>query len=192
MFRIFRVFCFLLTIYLLIRKKESFLGFKPLSPQKLKEYVIYLGASFIKLAQVLATRSDFFDKEYLKELKELHDTLPPMTHKDFEEVYKESFRANTFKSFEMQPIASASIGQVHIAYNDKGEKLAVKLRRKNIQKQVKADIRIISSFNKLFQPLFSHYTKNSIEAVVSEFSKMILEEVSFKNELQNLQKFSEV
>lgn len=168
------------------------MGFKPLAPLQLKESIIFLGASFIKLAQVLATRSDFFDKEYLHELKELHDSLPAMNQKDFDEVFGRAFKNETFKSFDKTPIASASIGQVHIAYTYENKKLAVKLRRKNIYAQVMADIRIINSFNTLFRPLFSHYTKNSIEAVIGEFSKMIKEEVSLTQELKNLRKFSSV
>ena len=186
------MFLFLLTIYLAIKKKKSFLGIKPLSPVKLKENIIYLGASFIKLAQVLATRSDFFDKEYLDELKELHDSLPAMNAQEYNEVFFKAFHKNSFKSFEKEPIASASIGQVHVAITHENEKVAVKLRRVNILTQVLADIKIINTFNTLFKPLFSHYTKNSIEAVVGEFSKMIQEEVSLTQELKNLQKFSSV
>jgi predicted unusual protein kinase regulating ubiquinone biosynthesis (AarF/ABC1/UbiB family) len=181
-----------MTIYLVIKKKKSFLGFTPLAPLQLKETIIFLGASFIKLAQVLATRSDFFDKEYLEQLKELHDSLPAMSQKDFEEVFSRALKKETFKSFDTKPIASASIGQVHVAYTHENEKVAVKLRRKNIYAQVMADINIINSFNALFRPLFSHYTKNSIEAVISEFSKMIKEEVSLSQELKNLLKFSTV
>jgi len=151
-----------------------------------------LGASFIKLAQVLATRSDFFDKEYLDELKELHDQLPAMSEKEFQVVYSRAFSEESFASFEREPIACASIGQVHVAITHTGEKVAVKLRRSSIESQVKADIKIISFFNAFFRPLFSHYTKNSIEAVVGEFSKMILQEVSFTHELKNLMKFSSV
>jgi predicted unusual protein kinase regulating ubiquinone biosynthesis (AarF/ABC1/UbiB family) len=190
--RVYKVFRLLLSIYLLIKNKKSFLGFKPLSPKKLKEHITDLGASFIKLAQVLATRSDFFDKEYLDELKELHDQLPQMRQSEFQEVYSASFKDDVFESFDENPIACASIGQVHVAYTKKGEKVAVKLRRKGIEKRVRADINIISMFNRVFKPLFSHYTKNSIEAVVSEFSKMILQEVSFNKELSNLVKFSSV
>lgn len=190
--RVYSVFLFLLTVFLLIKKRGSFFGIKPLSAPKLKEVVISLGASFIKLAQVLATRSDFFDKEYLDELKELHDSLPPMSEKDYKLVFNRAFKKNSFKSFEKNPIASASIGQVHIAYTHDGKKLAVKLRRINIYELVMADIKIINIFNSLFRPLFSHYTKNSIEAVISEFSKMIKEEVSLTQELNNLVKFSSV
>ena len=181
-----------MTVYLVIKKRESFLGIRPLCPKKLKSAIILLGASFIKLAQVLATRADFFTAEYLEELKELHDQLPAMSEKEFEIVYNRAFKADDFKSFEKNPIASASIGQVHIAYMYDDTKVAVKLRRLIIADQVKADIKIINFFNIIFRPLFSHMTKNSIEAVISEFSKMILQEISFRHELGNLVKFSSV
>lgn len=174
---------------MILKKKERLLFLRPLSPDALKESIITLGASFIKLAQVLATRADFFTPPYLEQLKSLHDDLPPMNQKDFEVVYKNAFETLIFEHFDNEPIASASIGQVHIGYIA-GQKVAVKLRRLGIKERVKADIAIISFFNRLFRPLFSHYTKNSIEAVITEFAKMILEEVSMNRELQNLQKFS--
>lgn len=175
---------------MVIKRKESFLGIKPLKPKKLKDTIIILGASFIKLAQVLATRADFFSADYLDELKELHDKLPPMNNEEFEEIFNIAFDKNSFKSFDKTPIACASIGQVHIAVLNDDTKVAVKLRRKGIKKRVIADIKIINFFNFLFNPLFSHYTKNSIEAVIKEFSSMILQEVSLSQELQNLIKFS--
>jgi predicted unusual protein kinase regulating ubiquinone biosynthesis (AarF/ABC1/UbiB family) len=182
-----------MTLYLTIKRKNSFFGLKPLSPKDLKQTIITLGASFIKLAQVLATRSDFFSKDYLDELKELHDKLPPMSESEFNTVYKDAFGdMKIFKEFSSVPIASASIGQVHVAYLNDDTKVAVKLRRFDITNQVKADIKIIGIFNNLFKPLFSTYTKNSIEAVINEFSKMIIQEVSFRVELQNLKEFSAI
>ena len=151
-----------------------------------------MGASFIKLAQVLATRSDFFSEDYLEELKDLHDQIPAMKKNSFDKIFYKAFTNNSFEKFDKEPIASASIGQVHVGYLKTGEKVAVKLRRDGIKKQVLADIKIINFFNLIFKPLFSHYTKNSIEAVIVEFSKMIKEEVSLNKELQNLQKFSHV
>ena len=125
---------------MVIKKRPSFLFFKPLSAKKLKETTINLGASFIKLAQVLATRADFFSKEYLEELKELHDQLPSMSKDEYEKVFNKAFKNNPFSSFQNTPIASASIGQVHIAYLKSGEKVAVKLLRFGIKNRVKADI----------------------------------------------------
>jgi predicted unusual protein kinase regulating ubiquinone biosynthesis (AarF/ABC1/UbiB family) len=162
-----------------------------MSATKLKSTILELGVSFIKLAQVLATRADFFSDDYLEELKSLHDELPPMAQDDFDKVFSRAFVHNPFKSFETTPIASASIGQVHIAYLQDGTKVAVKLRREGIQKRVKNDIVILKFLNSLFKPLFSEYTKNSIEAVIDEFSSMILQEVNLTKELNNLKKFSQ-
>ncbi|WP_309497927.1 AarF/UbiB family protein, partial [Sulfurovum sp.] len=190
-YRIWRVFSVLLTLYMLIRKRQRFLFFRPLSPENLLENITLLGASFIKLAQVLATRNDFFPPEYLAKLKVLHDELPAMDRQTMQSVFDRAFEKDPFYRFEKEPIASASIGQVHEAWLDEDTKVAVKLRREGIEKQVKADIRILTFFNSLFRPLFSHYTKHSIEAVITEFSSMILKEVSLNQERANLIKFSE-
>jgi predicted unusual protein kinase regulating ubiquinone biosynthesis (AarF/ABC1/UbiB family) len=189
--RIWRVFLFLMTIFLLIRHKDRFLFFRVLSPSELRVSITDLGASFIKLAQVLATRADLFDDEYLNELRALHDEIPPMSKRDFQEVYKSAFGdKKPFERFEQTPIASASIGEVHEAWLKSGEHVAVKLRRYGIVSQVQADIRILGFFNRIFRPLFSHYTKNSMDALIAEFSDMILKEVSFQQELANLKSFS--
>lgn len=115
-----------------------------------------------------------------------------MKKDDFNRVFNESFQSSTFKSFHISPIASASIGQVHVAYLHNGTKVAVKLRRLGIKEQVTSDIKIISFLNKIFKPFFSFYTKNSIDAVISEFSKMIIQEVNLSTELSNLEKFRNV
>lgn len=189
--RLYLVFAFLLSVFLIIKRKEKLLIFKPMPPEKLKQTIIDLGASFIKLAQVLATRSDFFPLRYLQQLKQLHDDIPPMRTSDFDSVFQDAFPISPFRSFTPDPIASASIGQVHEAYLQDGYKVAVKLRRRGIEHRVKADILILRFFNRLFRPLFSRYTKNSIESLIEEFSAMILQEISFKQELANLQEFSE-
>jgi len=188
--RIWRVFTFLLTLFLLIKKRDRFLFFHPLTPEALLSTITLLGASFIKLAQVLATRSDFFPSEYLKALKTLHDELPPMDDATTQRVFAIAFPQDPFKSFEFEPIASASIGQVHKATLMDGTEVAVKLRREGIEAQVRADIHILHAFNTLFKPLFSHYTKHSVEAVIAEFSDMILKEVNLTQERINLEKFS--
>jgi predicted unusual protein kinase regulating ubiquinone biosynthesis (AarF/ABC1/UbiB family) len=174
----------------LIKRKSRFLGVKPLAPQQLASTITLLGASFIKLAQVLATRNDFFEPPYLNALKTLHDDLPPMSIKEYERVMHRAFTTLPFSSFNPIPIASASIGQVHEAWLDNETKVAVKLRREGIEKRVRADIRIVSFFNRLFRPLFSHTTRHSVESVIAEFSVMIVQECSMNQERTNLEKFS--
>lgn len=180
-----------MTLYLLIKRRENLLFLRPLPPHRLLNTITLLGASFIKLAQVLATRSDFFPEAYLEALKTLHDELPPMDDATMQSVFERAFEHDPFLRFSKHCIASASIGQVHEAWLDEETKVAVKLRREGIEQQVRADIRILMMFNRLFRPLFSPYTKHSVEAVIAEFSSMILKEVSMEQELDNLVKFTE-
>lgn len=191
-YRLWSVFRLLLSFYLLIKKKRRFFGVTPLAPQALARTIAQLGASFIKLAQVLATRNDFFDAQYLSALKTLHDDLPPMSVPEYERVMHRAFAILPFSRFNPTPIASASIGQVHEAWLEDGTKVAVKLRREGIEKRVRADIRIVSFFNRLFRPLFSHITRHSIESVIAEFSVMIVQECSMNQERANLDKFSQL
>jgi len=188
--RIYAVFRVLLTIFLLIRKRESWLGINPLEPKPLVVSIERLGASFIKLAQVLATRADFFDSRYLAELQQLHDQLSPMSKQDFNAVFNRAFgKGECFDSFEQEPLACASIGQVHRACLRDGDCVAVKLRRNRIEWVVREDIRLLGWFMALLRPLFSEYTRNSIEAVLAAFRRTILREVDMLAELSNLERF---
>ena len=191
--RVWKTFRFLLTVFVIVRKKERFLYIRPLDPTAFKQTILDLGVSFIKLAQVLATRADFFTEEYLRELKTIHDEVEPMDRADFEVMYNRAFGSvRPFRHFVHSPIASASIGQVHKAVLDDGTKVAVKIRRLNIEKDVLDDIRIIGIFLRIFQPFFSRLTKNSLEAVLNEFADMIVKEVDLSIELDNLRKFREI
>jgi len=191
--RVYAIFTFVMTVFLIIMKREQFLGLKPLTPDRFKETIDELGVCFIKFAQILATRADFFPPKYLQKLKQLHDEVAPMHPDDFQSVFDDAFgKKNPFVSFEQTPIASASIGQVHKAYLHDQSCVAVKLRRYGIKKKVKADINILRLLNKLFKPLFSSYTNNSIEKLILEFTEMILLEINLKNELENLREFSAI
>jgi len=109
---------------------------------------------------------------------------------DFQDVFARAFgQGDCFLSFEQEPIACASIGQVHRAVLHNGDKVAVKLRRNRIQRVVREDIRLLGCFLAIFHPLFSEYTRNSIESVLAAFSRTILQEVNMQVELLNLERF---
>ena len=146
--RSYAVFRFLVTVFLLFRRRRRWLFWKPLRPEALLENIRSLGASFLKLAQVLATRADFFDQDYLQALRQLHDKMPAMSVKNRQRAFRRSFPdPEVFASFNEQPIASASIGQVHKAQLKKtGEVVAVKLLRENIQLKVRIDIFLLTCF----------------------------------------------
>ncbi len=192
--RSYAVFRFLVTVFLLFRRRQRWLLWRPLGPEALVANIRSLGASFLKLAQVLATRADFFDQAYLSALRQLHDKMPPMSRKHQKRAFRRAFPgAQVFSVFDDEPIASASIGQVHKAtLRDTGELVAVKLLRENIQFKVRVDIFLLNFFLRIFKPLFTDQTRHSIESVLRAFSQVILQEVSMLQELTNLEHFSQV
>lgn len=191
--RSYRVFIFLVTLFLLFKRRQRILLWRPLPPQELIDTIQTLGASFLKLAQVLATRADFFEQDYLAALRQLHDRMPAMTADQQQRVFARAFAdATIFASFDHTPIASASIGQVHrarLARN--GEEVAVKLLREDMQTQVRIDIILLKLFLCLFRPLFSNQTRHSLESVLRAFAQVIVQEVSMQHELANLEQFSQ-
>lgn len=190
--RLWKALRFLLTVFLLVKRRESFLGFPPLAPDELRRCVLKLGVSFIKLAQVLATRQDFFGPEYVAALRTIHDEVAPMPPAEFAAAMALAFpEGRPFAAFDDAPLASASIGQVHRAVLDDGAMVAVKLRRLRIEELVAADLRILNVALWLFTPLFSRATRNSLEAVLREFAAMIRRECDMSVELANLRAFRE-
>ena len=192
--RSYLIFRFLVTVFLLFRRRRRWLLWRPLNPAELVENIRSLGASFIKLAQVLATRADFFDQVYLQALRQLHDKMPPMSDNHRQRAFSRAFPdPNVFVDFDHQPLASASIGQVHKArLRETKAVVAVKLLRENIQFQVRIDILLLNLFLRIFRPLFTDQTRHSIESVLKAFSRVILQEVSMHQELANLEHFSQV
>ena len=192
--RSYAVFRFLVTVFILFRRRSRWLLWKPLGPEELVANIRALGASFLKLAQVLATRADFFDQNYLQALRQLHDKMPAMSDRHRQRAFKRAFpEPAVFAEFTEEPLASASIGQVHKArLRDSGEIVAVKLLRENIQFKVQVDIFLLNLFLQLFRPLFTDQTRHSIESVLRAFTEVILQEVSMLQELANLEHFSHV
>ncbi len=192
--RSYAIFRFLTTVFLLFRRRRRWLLWRPLGPQALVETIRHLGASFLKLAQVLATRADFFDEEYLAALRQLHDRMPPMPDSDRRWVFRRAFPDPTvFSLFDDQPLASASIGQVHRArVQASGQEVAVKLLRRDMRLQVHIDIVLLNLFLRLFKPLFTDQTRHSIESVLRAFTQVIRQEVSMIRELANLEHFSQM
>ena len=192
--RSYAIFRFLVTVFLLFRRRRRWLLWRPLNPDALVENIRSLGASFLKLAQVLATRADFFDQDYLRALRQLHDRMPAMSDRDRQRAFRRAFAdPEVFSEFSHEPLASASIGQVHKArLRESGETVAVKLLRENIQTQVRIDILLLNLFLKIFRPLFTDQTRHSIESVLRAFTQVIRQEVSMLQELANLEHFSQV
>ncbi|MCP4654822.1 MAG: AarF/ABC1/UbiB kinase family protein [bacterium] len=114
-------------------------------PQRLLRLFERLGGIYIKLGQLLALQPDILPLEYCNELMKLLDRVPPFAFEDVERLFLEelgSTPAELFDPFEREPLAAASIAQVHVAYLD-GRKLAVKVQRPTVGQDFAPDIRLM-------------------------------------------------
>ena len=133
----------LLEITRILRRHEVVRG---MTPVKLREILEDLGPTYIKLGQLLSTRSDIMPKEYCDELMKLRSDVPPMPFSEVIEVIEESYGLpweDVFRYIENRPLGSASIAQVHRAVLPTGEVVAVKVQRPGVRATMAQDIAII-------------------------------------------------
>jgi ubiquinone biosynthesis protein len=150
-----------------------------------------LGPTFIKLGQILSTRPDLVGSQLANELKKLLDEAP----RDPPEVVLELVAnelgqpvEDLFLEFDEEPIASASIGQVHRARLKSGEEVVVKVQHAGIQDVVRKDLDVLAGLAQLVQRLPEFAAYRPVETV-AEFQRTLRRELDFGREERNLQQF---
>ncbi|KAF3776316.1 Uncharacterized protein EJ110_NYTH48568 [Nymphaea thermarum] len=159
----------------------------------LRERVLQLGPTFIKLGQLSSTRSDLFPKEFVEELAKLQDRVPAFSPKKARDFIQRELGApvdEIFKEFDDQPIAAASLGQVHRAILHNGEMVVVKVQRPGLKKLFDIDLRNLKLIAEYFQnsETFGGASKDWI-GIYEECSKILYEEIDYINEGKNADKF---
>jgi predicted unusual protein kinase regulating ubiquinone biosynthesis (AarF/ABC1/UbiB family) len=107
---------------------------------------VRLRGVYIKLGQILSVMGTFLPREYTEELEGLQDDVPPQSYKKIKTTFVKSFSKQpheVFTTFNQEPIAAASLGQVHEATNAKGDKLAVKILYPNVATIIKIDLKVL-------------------------------------------------
>ena len=159
--------------------------------ERLVAAVADLGPTFIKLAQVLSARADLIREPYFSAIGTLQDQVPPISGDGALEVVEAALgrpAGEVFDSFERRPIAAASLGQVHRA-TLRGREVAVKVLRPDVESVVAIDLDL--SFRLLFwlNILFPNHHVRGITNVVREFSVRVREEMDFRSEAANIERF---
>lgn len=159
----------------------------------LRERVLQLGPTFIKLGQLSSTRSDLFPQEYVEELAKLQDRVPAFSSKKAREFIAKELGAPVdllFKEFEDQPIAAASLGQVHRAILHNGEKVVVKVQRPGLKRLFDIDLQNLK--------LIAEYFQNSESlggplrdwvGIYEECATILYQEIDYINEGKNADRF---
>ncbi|HJU89657.1 MAG TPA: AarF/UbiB family protein [Gemmatimonadaceae bacterium] len=150
-----------------------------------------LGPTYIKLAQVFASRADILPEPYLTEVGSLTDRVPPLPVDVIKDVIAHEFEKSVedlFDRFDSDPLGSASLGQVHRASFD-GQEVVVKVLRPGVETLVAVDLD--AAFRILFfmSVLFPNNHTRSITTIVREFAKRIDEEMDFREEARNVDIF---
>ncbi|MDA3886257.1 MAG: AarF/ABC1/UbiB kinase family protein [Candidatus Delongbacteria bacterium] len=151
-----------------------------------------LGPTFIKFGQIMSRRSDLIPIELIKELEKLQNEVPSFdTDKALrlleEELGKPS--VELFADFNKEPVAAASISQVHKAIMLDGATVAVKIQRPDIRKKIEIDIEIMKHLSGLIQKHIENMNSFNLPGIVEEFERSIYEELDFDNELTNIERF---
>jgi ubiquinone biosynthesis protein len=153
-----------------------------------------LGPTFIKLGQLMSTRPDVVGRDLAEELKQLQDATPadsPECVQKTVEMELGQSLDDLFAEFDLVPIASASIGQVHRARLKSGERVVVKVQHAGIESLVNEDLEVLAGLAQLAEqfPEFSPYRPT---ANVAEMGRTLRRELDFGREERNLHQFAEL
>src|SRR5210317_571192 len=146
-----------------------------------KGELLELGPTFVKLGQIASTRGDLYPPEFTKELESLQDNVPPVE-------FDTSVKYDIFKEFDPVPFKSASIGQVHMAVLQNGQKVVVKLKRPGILDIMKEDTDTIRDIVHFLERVGID-TGNSSGYVLEESIEYLLGEADYQQEIDNAVEF---
>jgi ubiquinone biosynthesis protein len=163
------------------------------SPERLRQALEELGPTFIKLGQLLSTRTHLLPRPFTLELANLHDSVPPIPFEQVQAILAAELKrplTELFSSIEETPIGSASIAQVYRAVRLNGEKCVVKVQRPGIEKTVRVDLEIMAYLASLLENHVEGWRVHQPTAVVAEFARSMEQELDFGAEAAHLERFA--
>ncbi|GAW91816.1 ABC1 kinase family protein [Calderihabitans maritimus] len=163
------------------------------APERMVLVLEELGPTFIKLGQILSTRADLLPESYTRALARLQDKVPPVEHSRVVKVIEEELGKpleTLFASFETEPLASASIGQVHLASLESGEKVVVKVQRPGIPQVIETDLDILFEVARWLEQRTSWGKFYQVMDIVEEFARSIRAELDFTQEGRNAERIA--
>ncbi len=157
-------------------------------PERLRRTLEELGATYIKLGQLLSGRADLLPREYIEEFARLLDAAPPVPTAAIRQVIVEELGApveELFATFDETPIAAASIGQVHRATLPDGQAVVVKVQRPGIEQVVEADLDLLLRQARFLEKRSELMRDYNVLGIAQELASSLREELDYKIEGRN-------
>lgn len=164
-------------------------------PLRLRLVLQELGTTYIKLGQTLSTRPDLVGKEIAEEFSKMQDDNPPLDFEQIKEVIEDELGDsldNLFSEFIIEPLGSASIGQVHRAVLKTGEEVAIKVQKPGLESLIKSDLAIMKFIARRIDKYIPKTRNYNFPGIVDEFERSILKEIDYQQELLNINRFSDI
>jgi len=172
--------------------KPRYLQNKSEIPRRLRLAMEELSGAFIKLGQLLSLRADLIPKEYAQEFSKLQDEVKPFKFEKVKEIMEKEFEqplSNLFLKFDQDPVAAASVGQVHKAMLNNGKIVAVKVQRPNIDKVFETDIQLLYHLATLLEKYYPELREYNFMEIVKEFEEYTKNELDYLAEARNIDIF---
>jgi predicted unusual protein kinase regulating ubiquinone biosynthesis (AarF/ABC1/UbiB family) len=164
-------------------------------PMLFRMFAEDMGPTFLKFGQIIASSAGLFPDEYVKEFQKVLDRVRPFSFEDVKRTLAEDLgpeRAARLVELEPTPLASASIAQVHTATLDDGTKLVVKVQRPGIAARTAADMKILRFAAGIVARFKTGADLANPVGVVDDFAATLREELDFRKEAANLDRFNEI
>jgi predicted unusual protein kinase regulating ubiquinone biosynthesis (AarF/ABC1/UbiB family) len=148
-----------------------------------------MGPAFVKVGQLLSTRSDLLPPETLRELSRLQDAVEPFSYADVERIVSDELGvrvSKAFSRFDSTPVAAASLGQVHRAALRDGREVAVKVQRPHVREQVTQDMDTMAEVAGFLDHHSEQARRVGLQRMVEELRHSLLRELDYRLEAQNL------
>jgi ubiquinone biosynthesis protein len=148
------------------------------------------GGAFLKVGQMLSTRPDLLPRPWISELSKLQDGAPPFSYSEVERVVREELGAapgELFASFDPEPIAAASIGQVHRATTKDGIEVAVKVQRPNVGRLIEVDMELLTF---MLEGLKSMLPPSDYGTIATEIRETLRRELDYRLEAEAMKRMA--
>jgi ubiquinone biosynthesis protein len=161
------------------------------TPQRIRRALEELGPTFIKLGQILATRVDLFPPQYITEFEKLQDQAPPVPFEDLLPQIEEDIGGSIddyFLEVDRQPLAAASIAQVHKAVLKDGTQVILKIRRPGLRKIIEADLRLLQRIVDIAEAESPDIRRFHPREVLRQFNQSLRRELDLAGECRNAER----